>query len=360
MVKVLILYFSYLILLLELFCFLLPLASKGHFVFLGHLTRPPNIDYLSYDYELGWNDYEPRNQNVKNPKILFVGDSFTYGDEVEEKQTWPYYLSQILSIDIKNTAVRAYGPDQVLLKLKKEVIPDSVKYIVQGLISSDFFRLKMVYFPFHSHLSQLYLTKPRFLVNDSGQIELYHNPLQTSEDISKLSHQDFLKEIGVHDFWYQNFPLPPNQFPYMQMLLHKSFWWQVGNAFGYPCEDLMQKYREDTEALILLEYVLDGFFKEVRSKNKVPILVYLPVYEEIRDFRLNPSLQSFEQKLVQRYCMRKKTTCFFPLLEDKKIQQVDLENSFAPYKHYSTSMNQIIAQYMAKKLKELDKNPHQK
>lgn len=122
----------------------------------------------------------------------------------------------------------------------------------------------------------------------------------------------------------------------------------------------MQKYREDTEALILLEYVLDGFFKEVRSKNKVPILVYLPVYEEIRDFRLNPSLQSFEQKLVQRYCMRKKTTCFFPLLEDKKIQQVDLENSFAPHKHYSASMNQIIAQYMAKKLKELDKNPHQK
>src|ERR1041384_48040 len=48
--------------------------------------------------------------------ILAVGDSFTFGDEVADDETWPAHLEKLLQQRVLNGGVFAYGIDQMVLR----------------------------------------------------------------------------------------------------------------------------------------------------------------------------------------------------------------------------------------------------
>jgi lysophospholipase L1-like esterase len=70
--------------------------------------------------------------------ILAVGDSFTFGDEVDDRSTWPAALERRLGRRVWNGGVFGYGLDQIALRAERlagelapdtlvvEVIPDDV------------------------------------------------------------------------------------------------------------------------------------------------------------------------------------------------------------------------------------------
>jgi len=58
-------------------------------------------------------------------RILILGDSFTFGDEVSDNETYSYYLQKMLpNAEIINMGVHGYGHDQMLIYLEEE----GVKY----------------------------------------------------------------------------------------------------------------------------------------------------------------------------------------------------------------------------------------
>ena len=95
-----------------------------------------------YDSELGWvrkplTEHEEIGKNGKtiwhidkngarnNPiigfkegKISCYGDSFTFARQVNDNETWNYYLSELTKTNIQNFGVGNYGIDQSLLRLK--------------------------------------------------------------------------------------------------------------------------------------------------------------------------------------------------------------------------------------------------
>jgi len=99
----------------------------------------------AYDRELGWDNYPFSRHTATNtvgdeysdsyghdgsrddglpPKDLLIatyGDSFTEGGEVNNDETWQYFLGQSMGYDVKNFGVSAYGPGQALLKLKRHI-----------------------------------------------------------------------------------------------------------------------------------------------------------------------------------------------------------------------------------------------
>jgi hypothetical protein len=54
-------------------------------------------------------------------RILILGDSFTFGGEVSDNETYPFYLQQMVpNCEAINFGVYGYGHDQMLVYLKEE------------------------------------------------------------------------------------------------------------------------------------------------------------------------------------------------------------------------------------------------
>ena len=51
--------------------------------------------------------------------ILAVGDSFTFGDEVNDGQTWPAQLQLLTGRRVLNGGVSGYGFDQIVLRAEQ-------------------------------------------------------------------------------------------------------------------------------------------------------------------------------------------------------------------------------------------------
>lgn len=77
------------------------------------------------------------------PPVLAVGDSYTYGEEVADDETWPALLQQRIGRPVLNGGVSGYGFDQSVLRaeiLTTQHHPDAV---VVSFIADDIRRTEM-------------------------------------------------------------------------------------------------------------------------------------------------------------------------------------------------------------------------
>jgi len=85
---------------------------------------------------LGWprEQREPRTDPAKFGRICAsaFGDSFTYGEEVENDQTWPHAVADALKCEVRNFGVGAYGLDQALLRY--ELLMPETPIVLVGII----------------------------------------------------------------------------------------------------------------------------------------------------------------------------------------------------------------------------------
>ena len=102
--------------------------------------------YVEYDPVLGWVQKSNERQNPNDPAasfttgrlgirltqpgndqlpagaILAVGDSFTAGAEVGDRETWPAFLEGILRRPVINGATGGWGTDQIVLRTE-DLVP---------------------------------------------------------------------------------------------------------------------------------------------------------------------------------------------------------------------------------------------
>lgn len=109
-------------------------------------------------------------------KIVFIGDSFTFGECVNDHQTIPFYLDEFLQqYDVINLGVHGYGNDQQLLKLKKEGFQYQPDIVILGLVEDDFVRNRMFFRDY---------AKPFFEVKDDTLV-LKNTPIHAPENYSR-------------------------------------------------------------------------------------------------------------------------------------------------------------------------------
>lgn len=140
-----------------------------------------DLNLINFDPRLGW-DYEIDSQRIRGDKvyskakpvgkfrILMLGDSYTYGNEVQDDENFPYYMERILpNVEVLNMGAGGYGMDQMVLKYKhhgKAYHPDLV---IVGLFVGDFERASVGFFAF---------AKPKFIFNESsGAFHLKNVPV---------------------------------------------------------------------------------------------------------------------------------------------------------------------------------------
>ncbi|MGH7786335.1 MAG: SGNH/GDSL hydrolase family protein [Candidatus Binatia bacterium] len=82
---------------------------------------------------------------TSEPPILVVGDSFAFGDEVDDAQSWPAHLERALDRRVINAAVPGFGLDQAVLRAEQLAPIYRPAVIVVGVIPHDVLRCGMSY-----------------------------------------------------------------------------------------------------------------------------------------------------------------------------------------------------------------------
>ena len=80
---------------------------------------------------------------VAEPPILTTGDSFTFGWEVSDADTWPAFLQGDLRWRTINGGVMGYGLDQIILRTELLVRQERPAATVVGFIADDILRGEM-------------------------------------------------------------------------------------------------------------------------------------------------------------------------------------------------------------------------
>jgi len=108
------------------------------------------------------------------PVVLAVGDSFTFGDEVDDAETWPAQLERLLGQPVVNGGVFGYGFDQIALRAEQllERIPAEV--LIVSIVAEDVLRCEFSY---------RYAWKPYFEIGDDGLV-LNNVPVPTPDRAS--------------------------------------------------------------------------------------------------------------------------------------------------------------------------------
>jgi hypothetical protein len=75
--------------------------------------------------------------------ILAVGDSFTFGDEVGDGETWPAELERLIGRQVLNGGVSGYGFDQIVLRAEQLADKYKPSVIVVSFIADDIRRTEM-------------------------------------------------------------------------------------------------------------------------------------------------------------------------------------------------------------------------
>ena len=143
-----------------------------------------------YDSELGWvrkplTEHEEIGKNGKtiwhidkngarnNPiigfkegKISCYGDSFTFARQVNDNETWNYYLSELTKTNIQNFGVGNYGIDQSLLRLKREFKKYPSDMVILGVVPDTISRILSVWKHYYEY-GNTFGFKPRFEITVS-------------------------------------------------------------------------------------------------------------------------------------------------------------------------------------------------
>lgn len=142
------------------------------------------VDGISYEgvrihtnqaHMRGRRDY-PR-ERTDATRIVAVGDSYTFGQCVEDDETWPAVLERVLpDSEVLNLGVMGYGQDQALLRMRRDGLPYAPDVVVFGFHPSNVRR---------NVLSFRDYAKPRFRLTDQG-LELENVPVPPPSTYEQL------------------------------------------------------------------------------------------------------------------------------------------------------------------------------
>lgn len=132
-----------------------------------------------------------KNNKYSGKKVLFYGDSFCFGDGVDDDETVSaYFEKNFKNISCLNLGIHGYGIDQQYLYLKETISKYSPSLVCFVITDNDFRRNLM---DFRDS------PKPKFII-DKGDLKLTNVPVPLNKPSSYPTYKlpfEFLKEAFV-------------------------------------------------------------------------------------------------------------------------------------------------------------------
>ncbi len=242
----------------------------------------------------------PYERNPITKRIVAIGDSFTFGDEVSDGESYPAQLATMMpSTEVINSGVNGYGHDQILLSLKHETRKYSPDIIVLGFVESDMSRnlLRMMHYP-----------KPKYEFS-SGALKLINIPVPT---FAALYDQEV----------------------YRSKILDVIRLIQDSVRLKY----FSTAYREERNEITAR--ILDEMVQEIREVGAKPVFVYIFTPASIPHMRRTSKLAS--EDFFHSFCNTRQVKCIStrPYFEGALAMGTQLKQEG----HWDVVGNRIIAQ----------------
>ncbi|MDJ0868345.1 MAG: hypothetical protein QNK03_19725 [Myxococcota bacterium] len=134
--------------------------------------------------------------------LLAIGDSLTFGDEVDDDETWPAHLERLVGRPVVNGGVFGYGLDQMVLRAEQLIGSVPADLMIVSMIGDSAVRCEFSY---------RYAWKPYFELDD-GSLRLRNVPvpppdtpwgeMPAFEQLLRKSHlADFVGSRVAPDRW---------------------------------------------------------------------------------------------------------------------------------------------------------------
>lgn len=233
-------------------------------------------------------------------RILVLGDSFTFGTDVSDDETFSHYLEADLpNTEVLNLGIQGYGQDQMLLYLQEEGVKYHPDVVILGFAHMDIHRNLWKFFAF---------AKPKFDMTPTG-LRLTNVPVPTPDQV--LAEEPYRsKAIDT------------------AVILTQKLRWVTGIT--------------ERDARQLTIPILDEIVSTTRAIKAVPVFVYLPAYEEVDD--LSDGMSGNELYLYD-YCSKHDLACLFlrPRFVKAARNGTKLESHF----HWNPTMHKMAAEEIA-------------
>ena len=124
-------------------------------------------------------------------RMVVLGDSFTFGQGVEQDEAWPAHLQMSLpKWEVLNMAVHGYGTDQQLLMLKHEGVKYHPDVVIVGFFVENVYRNGLAFRDF---------AKPMFVL-ENGALRLTNTPVPSPEAVLAETRGERPLSFAAHFF----------------------------------------------------------------------------------------------------------------------------------------------------------------
>ena len=145
--------------------------------------RIDNITCHIRDHNTRSNGNEQSNLHGQPYRLLAVGDSFTYGEKVNDTETWPAYLESLLGLEVINGGVDNYGLDQTVLRAEQLVAIYKPNILLISFIPNDIKRCSQ---------SLRIHPKPYFILQDNALV-LRNEPVPLPSGTPTIRNMDIFR-----------------------------------------------------------------------------------------------------------------------------------------------------------------------
>ncbi len=140
-------------------------------------------------------------------RVLACGESFTFGEEVADAETWSARLeARVPALEVLNYGVGGYGTDQALLRVAREA-RGPIDALLVGLMLENIGRNVNRYRPLWYPSAQP-AAKPRYVLGAEG-LELVPQPYASlPEFVAAVASGRVFADLGEHEHWSAGGPPP--------------------------------------------------------------------------------------------------------------------------------------------------------
>ncbi|MCB1190624.1 MAG: hypothetical protein H7A23_24835 [Leptospiraceae bacterium] len=160
---------------------------------LGWVSKPDTRGYSLFGEFQSFDSMGNRNNDnyiplKEKPLILAIGDSYTFGSEINNNETWPSQLENSLGIKVINGGVGGYGFGQMLTRTKGllEELPVDILIVA---ITKPVIDTRVKQIVRHG------IPKPYYSIQKSGNLVLH----KVSQNVT-VKKQDFFKYIFGYSY----------------------------------------------------------------------------------------------------------------------------------------------------------------
>lgn len=276
-------------------------------------------------------------------EISIYGDSYSMCRDVQDEETFAWYLGEMRGTRVGNYGVGNYGVDQALLRLERDYHKDPAKFVVIAVPTITMARSVSVY-RHYLEPGNIFAIKPRFILDEgSEKVRLVPYPLKDKTEFKYLNkYKYFFRKYDEHyqfwkkyrfNFYFKQIPvrvlnrlgIGKKPVPFKSFEYEASFWRSHENLF----------------------YGMMGFYQDLANKNGFKPIFLLMHMKRSLEFIQGKEYCDIPWKSVLSTAAKKFPGIIF-LDQSDFFSDYEKIDEFYTKTHHSPKANKIIAEYLNK------------